>query len=232
MKGLIVLAEGTRQDFLTVLIDQSSFGLQLNRVLCVSDKEEQNSAIEKRFEEFGYRPEFLSYSDLRKTNAMTARGKSVLLISPAEAINESDARGMIDGGLVKLLTSKIWRNVLAFHETDAPLGITQVRALDHLSEWISRGINERPKAWFYEILLTLLYRRHESVRGLQRLLAKSVWSQLVRTDTASAIRQARAEFLRENLISERKGSLTCSESGRRAVEDYTPFDKIECPGHP
>jgi hypothetical protein len=158
---------------------------------------------------------------------MAARGKSILLVSPAAAINESSTKGMLDGGLVKLLLSRIWRDALAFRETDAPLHITPVRTLDQLYQWVSKGISDPPKAWFYELLLTLLYRRNESVKGLQRLVANSVWAQIVHRDAADSIRQARAEFLRDEFISERNGGLTCNESGRLIVERNIPFDKID-----
>ena len=200
--------------------------MQLNRILCISDEEALNSGIRQRLDELGYRPEFLSYSDLRTTNAMVARGKSILLISPAAAINESDTKGMLDGGLVKLLLSRICRDVLAFQEADSSLAITPVRTLDQLSQWVSKGIKEPPKAWFYELLLTLLYRRHESIKSLKRLAANSVWAQLVRKDTADSIKQARAEFLREGFVSEQNGGLACNELGRLIIERRIPFYEI------
>ncbi|MDA4117039.1 MAG: hypothetical protein OK455_01690 [Thaumarchaeota archaeon] len=226
-KGLILLAKGRKEDLLRILPDQTSPGLQLNRILCVSDDEALDSAIRQRMDEFGYRPEFLAYSDLRTINAMAARGKSILLISPSAAINESETKGMLDGGLVKLLLSRICRDILAFRETDLPLHLTPVRTLGHLSQWISKGIDTPPKSWFYELLLTLLYRRHESILGLQRLVASSVWGQVVHRNTTDFIRQARAEFLQEEFISERKRSLACNELGRLIVERNIPFDKID-----
>ncbi len=226
-KGLILLAEGRKQDFLRILVDQISPGLQLNRILCVSDDEPLDSAIRQRLGEFGYRSEFLSYSDLRTMNAIAARGKSIILISPAAAINQSDTKGMLDGGLIRLLSSRICRDVLAFHEADAPLTITPVRTLDQLSQWISKGINDCPKAWFCELLLTLLYRRHESIKSLQRHVASSIWSQSGGWNTTDSIKQARAEFLREGFVSEQNGGLACNESGGLIVERNIPFDRID-----
>jgi hypothetical protein len=225
-KGLILLAEGRRQDFLRVLTDQSAPGLQLNRIVCVSEDQALREAIGQRLGEFGYRPEALAYSDLGTIDARSARGKSIVLVSPTVAINAANAKGIVDGGLVRLLGSRIWRDALAFREADVPLSIVSVHALGELALWISKGIEPAPKTWLHELLLTLLYRRHESVSHLVRLMADSVWGQLVHCD-AALVKQARAELLREELVSDENGGLTCNEFGRRAIEECVPFAKVE-----
>jgi len=200
--------------------------LQLNRIVCVSDEEALNEAIKRRLGEFGYLPQqVLSYSSLGTVNTRSGRGKSIILISPTAAINDSLAKGMVDGGLVRFLNSRIWRDALAFREADAPLSITAVHGVNELAQWVAHGINAAPKAWLDELLLTLLYRRHESLSGVLRRVANSVWAQVVRGDMA-LIEQSRAELLREGLVSER-GGLACNEFGRQAVEECTPFADIE-----
>jgi len=225
-KGLILLAEGRRQDFLQVLTNQTSPGLQLNRIVCVSDEEALDEAIKQRLAEFGYLPQqVLRYSGLGAVDTRSARGKSIILVSPTAAISDSPAKGMVDGGLVRFLSSQIWRDVLAFREKDAPLSFTPVRRVDELARWVAQGIDAAPKAWLDELLLALLYRRHDSLSGVRRRVANSVWAQVVHVD-AALVNQARAELLREGLVSE-SGGLACNEFGRQAVEECTPFANVE-----
>ena len=145
-KGLILLAEGRRQDFLQVLTNQTSPGLQLNRIVCVSDNEALDEAIKRRLGEFGYLPRVLPYSSLGTINVRSARGKSIILVSPSATINDSPAKGMVDGGLVRLLSSRIWMDALAFREADADLSLIPVRGVEELARWVAQGIDAVPKA--------------------------------------------------------------------------------------
>ncbi len=97
-------AQGSKEDLLARLVHPVLPGLQLNRILCISDDEGLNSEIKQQLNDFGYNPRFVSYSGLGTFDSRLVRGKSIVAISPTVAINESRAKGIVDGGLVRLMS--------------------------------------------------------------------------------------------------------------------------------
>ncbi len=64
--------------------------------------------------------------------------------------------------------------------------------------------------------------------GIRRLVENSVWGQLFQDD-GNSVEQARAELLREDLVTEKSGYLVCNEFGHEVVEENTPFDTVDRP---
>jgi hypothetical protein len=191
------------------------------------DDEEIEAGIRQSLDVLGFHPQFLTYSELATTDTTTIRGKFIVLVLPDTAVKESKARGMVDGGLVKLLASYVWRGLVATREVDAPLNTTSVPTLDQMSKWASSSFraDTASKAWLNELLLAVLYRRHASSGKIRRFVSNSIWAQLAPWD-AHSVAQASRDLQRRGLLTVASGNFTCSAAGRSVVERQIPFDEI------
>ncbi len=103
-----------------------------------------------------------------------------MLVSPEKAVESFEARGVIDGGIARLLAGRLWRKLVAVREAEEADGISTRALPQHqsllaeLASGISAGVNDSA-AWLNELLLSLLYRRHLTAKELLRMLPHSLW---------------------------------------------------------
>ncbi len=223
------MAQGGRKELMQTLTNLVSPRLQPNRIICIVDDEQVETSISKNLAAFGFRPQFLSYSDVATIDTTTIRGKSIVLAFPEAAINDSKTKGIIDGGLAKLLTSQVWKALVVALESDvAPPQITPVPTLDQMSQRLSKSLNVAiaSKAWLNELLLAVLYKRHASSGKILRFVSNSIWAQLAPWD-AESTGQALRDLQRRGLLSVHRGTFTCSAAGRWVIERQIPFDEVD-----
>ena len=190
------------------------------------DDQTMQATIKQRLGELGFTARFLAYADLATMNLSTVRGKSVVVISPVNALNEPRARGLIDDGLVRMMSTYLWKQLVAVWVTDAESHMEAVSTLNQLSQRVSHDIAGGPssRTWLEELLLTLLYKRHTSLRGLTRLVENSTWWH-TEYGSVGLVKEALLHLRRTGLVSEKRGSYTVSGCGRLLVERGLAFDQ-------
>ena len=223
----IVAAEGRREDLLRIVTNLAFPRLLPSKTVYVSDDSSFNEDVKRRLAILGFKPHFVSYSDLGMMTGKDVSGRSVVLFSPVRALESGSTKGMVDGGLVRTLGNGLWRKIVVANESDQELVVGNIATFEEVSQTLTNRIPEAEfsKSWLYELLLTLLYRRHLTVPGLLRLASFSMWYGCKRS--LSDVRIAVAELDRMRLVRQNRGRFTCTEYGRLTIDREIPFSKID-----
>ena len=223
----IVAAEGRREDLLRIVTNLAFPRLLPSKTVYVSDDSSFNEDVKRRLAILGFKPHFVSYSDLGMMTGKDVSGRSVVLFSPVRALESGSTKGMVDGGLVRTLGNGLWRKIVVANESDQELVVANIATFEEVSQTLTNRIPEAEfsKSWLYELLLTLLYRRHLTVPGLLRLASFSMWYGCKRS--LSDVRIAVAELDRMRLVRQNRGRFTCTEYGRLTIDREIPFSKID-----
>ncbi len=169
---------------------------------------------------------FLTYDELPLNNSTASRGAGVVLFSPERVMEGSARKGVVDGGLVRILAKRLWKLLLVIRESDSDLSI-QSLSLEDLARSLTRTTaTVDDSTWLRELVLILLYRRHLTIQELLEGVKKSAWWQLSGS-AEQRVEEATGLLLRTNLIRQRKSRFTCNEYGRFVVERDVPLEKFD-----
>jgi hypothetical protein len=190
--------------------------------------ENRVKAIEESFSALA-NVEICSYRDLCYYSTRAVSGRTVVLVSPEKAVESFEARGVIDGGIARLLAGRLWRKLMAVREADEADGIStrpfsQAQSLlTELASDVRAGVNDSA-AWLNELLLSLLYRRHLTAKELLRMLPYSLWWHKFQPQ-GNQIEDALRALVEGKLVKEEKARYTCSSQGMMLVERKIPYSQ-------
>ena len=184
--------------------------LKSNRLLFVTDDEGLTKSIKDGFSALSH-VEFCSPDALPYHTTRIASGRTVILVLPGKGFESVEARGIVDGGIARLLAGRLWRKLVVVREREGCSGFNQgipspPTANCRTCQCYRRTLN--PATWLVELSLSLLYRRHLTAQQLIRILPYSIWwhrFQLQDTPIDETLRK----LVKENLVKKEKGRYTC-----------------------
>jgi len=153
-----------------------------------------------------------------------------VLISPEKVVGSVEAKGIVDGGIAKLLAGLLWRKLVVVRESGEAAGISTrpfpqpQQLLAELAQSFAIGVTDST-AWLNELLLALIYRRHLTAKELLRMLPYSIWWHKFQPQHILIEETLRTLTIRK-LAKKEKGRLTCTRQGMMLVERGIPYSQI------
>lgn len=198
------------------------------RYLFVSNQAEVEKNIKTILSNHIDQIEFLNYSDLVINNGRTVSGYSLILLFPIGALENSPFVGRVDGGLIRVILPRLWKNLVVTREVDVALGVHRSNNPESTLRSVSLSLRamDDSTSWLNELLLTLLYKRHPTMTKLMKEIKSSLWWQ-ANQSIEGQIRDTLNVLQKLRVIQERKGRLTCSEYGRLLIERDIPLKEFD-----
>jgi hypothetical protein len=123
--GTTILVDASRDRFVEDLRNLLLVQLKSNRLLFVTDDERLTKAMEDGLSALSH-VEFFSPEDLPYHTTRIASGRTVILVALEEAFERVEARGIVDGGIAKLLAGRLWRKLVLVRKSEAVRASTRV----------------------------------------------------------------------------------------------------------
>jgi hypothetical protein len=202
--------------------------LRASRLLFVTNDESHDKTIKESFSALAS-VDVYNFDDLCFQNTRTVSGRTIVLISPEIVVGSVEAKGIIDGGIAKLLAGLLWRKLVVVRESGEAAGVSTrpfpqpQQLLAELAQSVAIGVTDST-AWLNELLLSLIYRRHLTVKELLRILPYSIWWHKFQPQRDLIEETIRTLTIRK-LAKKEKGRLTCTRQGMMLVERRIPYSE-------